>query len=450
MTHHIRLGLVSCILAVALAMSAVRSFAAPMELVFVGSGRANITAYWLDMTSGTLRPSGQVTAIAAPSFLAISPNQGFLYAVSEGQTRASSMVSAFRIDPSSGALGLINQRYSDGAGPCYVAVDHRGMNVLVANYGSGSVSVFPIVLGGLGPMSASIQDYGSSVNPQRQAGPHAHCIVTDANDRYAFVCDLGLDKVMIYNFDPSAGTLAANNPPFIMTQPGAGPRHIAFHPNGLFAYVINEMASTLTAYAYDAGTGVLREIETQPLLPKFFMGQNTAAEVAVHPSGNFVYASNRGDDSIIAFACDPATGRLRFIQRIPSGGRTPRNFEIDPTGEFLLAANQNSGNVVVFHIDGRTGQLSPTGIIVSVDTPECVKCLNLQGLAVRTVPMMPVPIVPSTPTTPSSPTSPASPTTPFTPTTPTTPPTEPTPFSPSTPATPSAPSSPSSPTLRHQ
>jgi 6-phosphogluconolactonase len=381
MTHHyMGLGLLTCIVAVILALSPVQSFALPdqTELVFVGSGHKHICAFWLDLTSGALGPIGEVAQVAAPSFLAISPNRRNLYAISEGWDKDSSFVSAFRIDSKTGELALINRQPSGGAGPCHVEVDQRGMNVLVANYGSGSVSVFHLdKIGALGPMSAFIQDNGSGVNPQRQKGPHAHCIVTDPHDRFAFACDLGLDKILVFNFDPSTGSLVAHDPPFASVKPGAGPRHIAFHPNGRFAYVINEMASTLTAFAYDRGRGVLTEVEDQPLLPKDFKGQNTAAEVAVHPSGKFVYASNRGDDSIVVFGCDPGTGRLAFIERDSSEGKTPRYFEIDPSGAFLLAANQNSGTIIVFRIDNKTGRLQPTGNQAVADTPMCVKCLGL-------------------------------------------------------------------------
>jgi 6-phosphogluconolactonase len=197
--------------------------------------------------------------------------------------------------------------------------------------------------------------------------------VTDAADRFAFACDLGLDKVMVFKFDPAKGTLLANDPPFAAVKPGAGPRHIAFHPNRRYAYVINEITSTLTAFAYDQERGMLSEIADYPLLPKEFKGQSYAAEVAVHPSGKFVFASNRGEDSIVVFACDPATGRLTFIENDSTEGKTPRSFEIDPSGAFLLAANQDSDSVVVFRIDLKTGHLQSTGNKAAADMPMCVK-----------------------------------------------------------------------------
>jgi 6-phosphogluconolactonase len=381
MTHRCkRLGLVAWIITVILALSPAQSFALPhqTEWVLVGSGHKNVCLFVLDLASGALTPTGDIAQVDAPTFLATWPNRwNLFYAITEGRRKEDSFVSAFRID-SVKSLTFLNRQPAGGTGPCYVAVDQSGGNVLVANYNRGSVSVFPVdKRGALGPMSAFIQDHGSSINPRRQEGPHAHCIVTDRDDRFAFACDLGLDKVMVYKFDPSKGSLVANDPPFASVKPGAGPRHIVFHPNRRHAYVINELASTLTAFAYDRHKGVLSEIEEYPLLPKDFKGQNTAAEVAVHPSGKFVYASNRGDDSIVVFGCDTDTGRLNFIERDSSEGKTPRNFEIDPPGAFLLAANQDSGTVVVFRIDTKTGRLQPTGNKAVADMPMCVKCLGL-------------------------------------------------------------------------
>jgi 6-phosphogluconolactonase len=350
---------------------------AGQELVFVGSGKKDIEAFRFDTATGALTSLGKAAALAHPSFLAIAPNHRFLYAISEGGRPDDSSVSAFSIDPASGKLTLLNsQPAGGGAGPCHVEVDASGKNALIANYGSGSVAVFPLAANGeLGPVSAFVQDSGSSVNPQRQEGPHAHCIVTDPRDRFAFVCDLGLDKVMVFKFDSAKGTLAPANPAFVSVTPGSGPRHIAFHPNGRWAYVINEMASTITGFAYDAAHGRLREIQTESTLPKDFSGHSTCAEVAVHPSGKFVYGSNRGDDSIAVFTCDPSSGRLAFAQRVSTGGKTPRQFEIDPTGNWLLAANQDSDTVVVFRLDASTGQLRPVGTPVPSGNPQCVKFL---------------------------------------------------------------------------
>jgi 6-phosphogluconolactonase len=225
----------------------------------------------------------------------------------------------------------------------------------------------------LGEATAFIQHEGSSVDPRRQAGPHAHSINVAPDNRFAFVADLGLDRVMIYRFDPQRGTLEANNPPWASLAPGAGPRHFAFHPSGRSAYVINEMKSTVTAFAYDANRGSLDEIQTVTTLPESFIGNNTTAEVQVHPSGRFLYGSNRGHDSIAVYAIDAETGRLTFVEHESTGGSTPRNFGLDPDGRYLLAANQASDSVVVFRIDAATGALTPTGHSIEVPSPVCVR-----------------------------------------------------------------------------
>jgi 6-phosphogluconolactonase len=361
--------------AVVLAVS--RASAAPQqELVFIGSGRANIDSFHLDLASGTLTRIAQAARIAHPSFFAIAPNHRFLYSITEGHDESDSSVTAFSIDAVGGKLTPLNSQPAGGAGPCHIEIDASGKNALVANYGSGSVAVFPVSgIGGLSPMSAFIQDHGSSVNPDRQTGPHAHCIVTDPANRFALVCDLGLDKVLVFKFDSANGSLQPDEPAFVATKPGAGPRHLAFHPNGRWVYVSDEMGSTLTAYAYDAAAGVLREIQSESTLPRDFNGNNTDAEVAVHPSGKFVCCSNRGDDSIAVFGCDAETGRLTFVERVPTGGKTPRQFQIDPTGAWLLAGNQDSNTVVVFRIDTTTGHLQPAGDAVHTDNPMCIQFL---------------------------------------------------------------------------
>jgi len=330
----------------------------------------------LDLTTGGLRLDGVAAETKNPSFLAIRADRRFLYAVGEigdFAGKRTGAVSAFRIEPATGRLELLNQQSSGGAGPCHVIVDHSGRNVLVANYGGGSVSVLPIREdGGLEPATAFIQHQGSSVNPRRQQGPHAHSINLDAAHRFAFVADLGLDKILIYRFDAAAGTLAANEPAWAAVAAGAGPRHFAFHPSGKFAYVINELQSTLTAFRYDAARGALEEIQTVPTLPEPVEG-NSTAELQVHPSGKFVYGSNRGHDSIAVFAVDADTGRLTLVEHEATQGKTPRNFGVDPTGRFLLACNQGSDTIVSFRVDPETGALAPTGYKLDVPAPVCVK-----------------------------------------------------------------------------
>ncbi|MEO6033785.1 MAG: lactonase family protein, partial [Verrucomicrobiota bacterium] len=258
----------------------------------------------------------------------------------------------------------------------HLAVDKDGKNVLVANYGSGSVAVFPIGPdGAMRTVSARIQHHGSSVDAARQEGPHAHSILPDPASRFALTCDLGLDQVLIYKFNPANGSLAANNPAFASVKPGAGPRHFVFAPGGKSLYVINELDSTMTGFAYDSKRGALREFQTLSTLPRDFRGKSFAAEVAVHPSGKFLYGSNRGHDSIAVFGLEKKTGRLSLVEHQSTGGKTPRHFEIDPAGKFLLAANQDSGTIASFRIDAKTGKLLPLGVVIETEGPECVKFL---------------------------------------------------------------------------
>ena len=334
----------------------------------------------LDFATGKLSQPELAAEVKNPSFVAIHPNRKFVYAVSEisdFQGKSVGGISAFAVDAASGRLKLLNQQSSVGAGPCHLVVDAAGENVLVANYGGGSVSVLPIEKknGNLAPTSSSIQHQGSSVDKQRQEGPHAHSINLDPANKFAFAADLGLDKVLIYHFDGTKGKLTANLPPAGEVAPGSGPRHLAFHPSGKIVFVNNEMTSTVTSFAYDPTRGSLTEIHTLSTLPQPTPG-NSTAETVVHPSGKFVYVSNRGHDSVAIFQCDPATGRLTAIGHQSTGGKTPRNFNIDPVGRYLLAANQSTNNVVVFRIDPSSGKLTPTGDSIEVGSPVCVKFVS--------------------------------------------------------------------------
>jgi 6-phosphogluconolactonase len=346
---------------------------------YTGEKSKGVYVSRLDLASGALTAPELAAETTSPGFLAVHPRQTFLYAVnevSEFQGKASGSVSAFAIDRDTGRLTALNQQPSVGRGPAHLVVDKAGRNVLVANYGGGSVAVVPIGTdGALKPPSAFIQHTGASVNPQRQQGPHAHSINVDPANRFAYVADLGLDKVLVYRFDAEKGTLVANDPPFAAVAPGAGPRHFAIHPNGLFAYVINEMSLTVTAFSRDPDRGSLTEVQTISTLPP---GQAvepgfSGAEVQVHPSGRFLYGSNRGHDTIVVFAIDEKSGRLTHVENRPTQGSTPRGFGIDPTGRYLLAANQRSDSVVVFRIDQQTGRLTPTGQTIAVGAPVCVK-----------------------------------------------------------------------------
>jgi len=346
---------------------------------YTGAKSKGIYMSRLDLSSGKLATPELAAETASPSFLAIHPNRRFLYAVGEVANfggKKSGAVSAFSINPETGKLTLLNQQSSVGDGPCHLVVDNAGKNVLVANYGGGSVAALPIKAdGSLSEASAFIQHQGSSVNQQRQKEPHGHSINLDAANKFAFAADLGLDKVLIYKFDPTKGGLVPNDPAFAMVKPGAGPRHFAFHPKGRSAYVINEMDCTLTAFSYDPQRGELKETQTISTLPpqESVKSGYSTAEVQVHPSGKFVYGSNRGHDSIVAFAIDESTGKLTHIENEPTQGKTPRNFAIDPTGAYLLAENQGSDTIVVFRIDPATGQLNPTGNKVEAPVPVCIK-----------------------------------------------------------------------------
>lgn len=295
--------------------------------------------------------------------------------VDEIDGKRTGAVAAFAIKDD-GSLTPGNRESSGGQGPCHLVVDKSGKNVLVANYGGGSVACLPIDrYGRLSKASAFIQHKGKSVDRARQEAPHAHSVNLDPANRYAFVADLGLDQVLVYRFDADKGSLEPNDPPAAKVKPGSGPRHFAFHPSGRFAYVINEMASTITAFSYDAAKGVLTELQTISTLPEEVKG-NSTAEVQVHPSGKFVYGSNRGHNSIAGFAVDAKSGKLSAIGHQSTGGKTPRNFAIDPSGKYLLAENQDSDTIVVLAIDDDSGKLSPTGNEIKIAKPVCVKFLT--------------------------------------------------------------------------
>ena len=349
--------------------------------VLMGKGEG-ICIYRMDPASGTLEFIRKIRDVTNPSYLAFDPKQRFLYAVNELKSfegKPTGTVSAFSVDSETGELEFLNKKMTYGADPCYVVVDKTGRYVFVANYMSGSVCVLPIREdGSLGDATGFIQHRGSSVNPKRQRGPHAHSIAVDPSNRYVYVADLGLDKIMIYKFDSERGKLTPNDQPWTKIEPGAGPRHFTFHPNGKFAYVINELNSTIVAFVYDGDNGTLEEIQTVSTLPRGFRGVNYCADIHIVPSGKFLYGSNRGHDSIVIYRINEETGKLTYVGYESTQGETPRNFAIDPTGRFLLVANQNTDTIVTFHIDQKTGKLSPTGNVTEVPTPVCIKMIFLE------------------------------------------------------------------------
>lgn len=348
---------------------------------YTGPTSKGIYAFHFDASSGKTTSPGVVGETANPSFLAVNRSRTHLYAVNEVgdyQGQKSGGISAFSIDRNTGKLTFLNEVASRGAGPCYVTLDKTGKYVLVANYDAGNVAVFPVLEDGrLAEASTVIQHTGHGANAERQEGPHAHEIELSPDNHFAVTSDLGLDKLLVYRFDANNGTLAVNNTPVAELAPGSGPRHFVFDPKGKFLYAISEMGGTVTAFRYDARTGMLHNLQTVSTLPKEYTGKNDSAEIEVHPSGKFLYGSNRGPDDIAVFAINRVKGTLTAIAHVPTRGKTPRNFAIDPTGRYLLAANQGSNNIVVFRIHPSSGRLTPTGQVLDVPSPVCIKFVAL-------------------------------------------------------------------------
>jgi len=349
-------------------------------LFYVGTytdhGSKGVYAYRFDSATGESTSLGLAAESTAPSFLAIGPNGRFLYAVNEiskfnGQPTGA--VSAFAVQPESGKLTLLNQVPSRGEGPAHIALDRTGKYALVSNYDAGSIAVFPLLQDGrLGEATAFVQHKGSSVNKERQEGPHAHAVAFSPDNRFVVVADLGLDQLLVYRFDAAAGTLGSDSQ-IVRAVPGAGPRHLVFDATGRHLYVINEMQSTVVTYAYDAANGTLSELQIVSALPKGFARTSEAAEIEMHSSGRFIFASNRGDDSIAVFGVNTKDGTLTPVEIDSTGGKTPRNFVLDPTGAWLLVANQDSDDIVVFRINPSTGHLTRSGPEMHAPSPVCVR-----------------------------------------------------------------------------
>jgi 6-phosphogluconolactonase len=363
----------------------------PKYLVFAGTytnktESKGIYGFTFDADTGKLTPKGLAAETPDPSWVAVHPSGKFLYAANEAGK--ASTVSAFAVEGKSGKLTPLNQVPSLGEDPCYLSFDKTGKYLLVANYTSGTIAVFPILADGrLGEHTALLKNPGvTGPNKERQEAPHAHWIESSMNNHFVYVADLGLDRILIYKFDATKGSLPAGETqppkaspsaaapldPFSATlSPGAGPRHVAFTPDGKFMYVLGEIQSTVTVFANDA-QNTYRTVQQISTLPQGFTGRNDAAEIAVHPSAKFLYASNRGEDTIAIFAIDPGKGTLTHIANVPTQGKEPRHFAIDPTGRYLLAENQNSDTIVEFRIDLASGKLTPTGEMIHVPSPVCL------------------------------------------------------------------------------
>ena len=344
-------------------------------IVFVGTytsrGAAGIYVCRSNPRTGELRPCARPAPVLDPSFLALHPSGRRLYAASELERfrgLISGAVCELAVDPDTGGLEPLREEPTHGVHPCHVAVDRAGRALYAANYSSGSVAVFPLgAEGALGPALQLLRHEGASVDPRRQKGPHAHGVFFDPSQEHLLVPDLGLDRIVIYDRDPCDGRLSASRPAAVLA-PGSGPRHFAFTPDGTRGFVVNELASTVCAFRWQPGSLTLEG--TVPTLPEGWSGSSACADIHVSPDGRFVYASNRGHDSIAAFGVEG--GSLRPVGITPTGGKTPRNFAIDPSGRFLYAANMGSGTIVTFGIDARTGALEPAGPVLEIPAPVCI------------------------------------------------------------------------------
>ncbi len=344
-----------------------------------------IYVHTFDSSTGKLTPLHIVKGVAEPSFLTVTKDRKYLYAVNElleYEGEKSGSVSAFAIDPKTGDLTFLNKQPSRGGAPCFITVSENREFALVANYLGGNVSVHP--LGKDGRLGASVdlaQHSGSGPRKDRQEAAHAHSITLDRGNRFAFAADLGIDRLMIYAFDANTGKLRPNeSQEFFECTPGVGPRHFAFHPNGKLAFLINELDLSITSLAYGERLGTLREVQTVPTLPAGASKVGaTCADIHVSPDGRFLYGSNRGHNSIVSYKIDSSTGKLEYLEHIGEGIKKPRNFAIAPDGRFLLVANQESDSIIVFRRDLKTGKLTSTGISAQVPTPVCLKFVPFMG-----------------------------------------------------------------------
>jgi len=350
---------------------------------FAPGDEGAIHAYKLETATGRLELINKATEVENPFFLALHPGLEFVYSVHEVGSfggNDSGGVAALSLDRSTGAMSVLNSQESGGKAACYLDVDSKGKCLVVANYSGGSVAALPIREDGtLGEATSFIQHEGSSVDASRQKGPHAHCFVVGPDDRYAYCADLGLDKVMIYRLDAEQGKLTPGEQPFARTVPGAGPRHFTFHPNGEYAYAINEMGNSATTFRHETCCGMLIELQTLSTLPEGYEETTHCADVKITPSGKFLYGTNRGHDSVAIYAIDEQTGMLSLVDIQDSQGENPQNLAITPDGSLLLVANMGGGNVVTFAIDGQTGKLSQVEEELQMPSPSCIMVAPLGG-----------------------------------------------------------------------
>lgn len=361
------------------ALGALHASAAEM-FVYFGSHRSGpgigFSLARFDTDTGVLTKPEFLLESIEPAFFVIHPDGRHLYTCNSGNTGG---VSAYEIDPRTGKLTYLNRVFANGGDTSYISLDNTSRYALVANYLGGNIAAFAIKPDfHLGDWTAFVQHTGKSTHPQRQTKPYAHAILTDPTNRFALVPDLGVDKLFIYRFDEKTGKLTPHTPASVSVPPSSGPRHVRFHPNGRWVYLINEIASTVIAYHWDTAAGTLTEFQSVSTLPADFTGTSTCAELEIHPNGKFLYGTNRGHDSLAAFAIDQATGQLTAIQHESSRGRTPRNFAFDPTAKWIVLTNHNSNNAVVYRVDADTGKLTPTGEPVSVPAPFCQRFLPVQ------------------------------------------------------------------------
>jgi len=341
---------------------------------YTGTGSKGIYVYRFNANTGKVTPVSNTDSITNPSYLAISHNAQYLYAVNETNGTNQGKVSAFSFNKSNGKLHLLNSQFTGGDGPCYVAISRNDKWLFVANYSGGSVAVFSINKNGsLHPYEQLIQDSGSSINKARQEKAHVHSTVFSPDENYLFTPDLGMDKVMVYKFNPqSEHLLTPASPSYESTIAGSGPRHFTFHPYNKFAYLVNELSGTVSAYNYNKG--VLKKLQEIPTHPKEYSGAIGSADIHTSPDGKFLYVSNRGEENTITiFSINNMTGKLKLQGFQSTMGKTPRNFIIDPTGNYLLVANQETDNIVIFRRNRKTGLLSATGKQVYVPKPVCLQ-----------------------------------------------------------------------------